>query len=81
MKNHLKHMIIGGVAVFALLLAFGVDVGKALPWALLLACPLMMVGMMWSMNRGHGGHGEHDAPSKPQETDLRRDNVSGHQHH
>lgn len=57
MKNHLMHMVIAGVGIFGLLLVLGVDVGKALPWAALLACPLMMVAMMWTMNRGQGGHG------------------------
>ncbi len=55
MKHHLKHMAIGAVVILALLLAFGVDLGQALPYAILLACPLGMVAMMFFMNR-RGGH-------------------------
>lgn len=61
MKAHLKHMLIGGAAILAVLLAVGVDARQALSWAVLLACPLMMVAMMLMMGRGHrapaeGGH-------------------------
>lgn len=54
MRGHLKHMAIGGGAILVVLLVLGVDLRAALPWALLLACPLMMVGMMFMMNRNHG---------------------------
>ena len=67
MKGHLKHMIIGAGAILAVLLVAGVDFRQALQWAILLACPLMMVGMMFMMNRKGGSHehhhgGSHDAP-------------------
>lgn len=39
------------------LLLVGVSFREALPLALLLACPLMMVGMMFVMGRGMGAHG------------------------
>ena len=55
MKHHLKHMAIAGGTILVLLLAFGVDLGKALPYALLLACPIGMVVMMGMMSR-RGGH-------------------------
>ena len=58
MRHHLKHMAIGGTAVLAVLLLLRVDLRTALVYALLLACPLGMVGMMFMMNKG--GHGEHD---------------------
>ncbi|MBN9375700.1 MAG: hypothetical protein J0I40_09970 [Cellulomonas sp.] len=58
MKHHLKHMLIGGGAIFAVLLLLRVDLRTALTYALLLSCPLGMVGMMFMMNKG--GHGEHD---------------------
>lgn len=65
MKHHLKHMIIGGAVVLVALLAFGVDLGRALPYALLLACPLGMFGMMFMMNRQGGhNHAGHDADGK-----------------
>jgi len=58
MKHHLKHMAIGGGLILAVLLVLKVDLGTALTYALLLACPLGMVGMMFMMNRGQGhGHG------------------------
>ncbi|HEY3548881.1 MAG TPA: DUF2933 domain-containing protein [Propionicimonas sp.] len=60
MKGHLKHMLIGGAAILAVLLVAGVDFRQALQWAVLLACPVMMMGMMVMMNRNGGSHG-HDA--------------------
>ncbi|WP_149204902.1 DUF2933 domain-containing protein [Actinotalea subterranea] len=57
MKGHLKHMLIGGGAILVVLLLVGVSVRDALPWAVLLACPLMMVGMMFMMSRGMGAKG------------------------
>jgi len=69
-KHHLKHMAVGAAVVLALLLAFGVDLSKALPYALLLACPLGMVGMMFFMGRG-SGHG-HEDPHGP--------SAHGHNH-
>lgn len=59
MKGHLKHMLVGGAAIFAVLLVAGVDLQQALQWAILLACPVMMVGMMLMMNR-KGGSQTHD---------------------
>jgi hypothetical protein len=56
MKHHLKHMAIGAAAVLALLLAFGVDLGEALRYAALLACPLGMIAMMAVMGRNNHGH-------------------------
>ena len=51
-KNHLLQMLgIGGV-VLVVLLATGTSFRTALPFAILLACPLMMGGMMFMMMRG-----------------------------
>ena len=58
MKHHLKHMAIGGAAVLAVLLLLKVDLRTAVTYAILLACPLGMVGMMAMMTKG--GHGQHD---------------------
>gem|GEM_PF-2713821 len=70
-KNHL--LMMGGIAVlvFVVLILFGKPVGEALPLALFAACPLMMIGMMYSMRGGgnqqqngvnsqqqHGGNGQ-----------------------
>ncbi|WP_022916717.1 DUF2933 domain-containing protein [Ruania albidiflava] len=63
--NHRSHLlIILGTAVLAVLalLAAGRSLGEALPLAALLACPLMMIGMMFM---DHGRHGQH-----PQRTDA-----------
>ena len=59
--NHLTHMLLGGAAILAVLLVAGVPLGAALPYAFVLACPLMMFAMMFMMGRGNGngggGHG------------------------
>ena len=58
-KNHLKYMLLAGGGIAALLLATGVRPGQALLTAAVLACPLLMVGMMFFMNRGgNGGNGQ-----------------------
>ncbi|HEX6668766.1 MAG TPA: DUF2933 domain-containing protein [Gemmatimonadales bacterium] len=67
--NHLKHMAIGGGVVLATLLLVGVPAGTALTYALLLACPLMMVAMMFMMS-GHGG-GDSRGPGAPAQTSGR----------
>ncbi|EYR62784.1 hypothetical protein N866_05365 [Actinotalea ferrariae CF5-4] len=82
MKGHLKHMLIGGAVIFAALLVAGVDVGNAGLWAILLVCPLMMVGMMWMMSRGHAGHtGQGAAQDRPDSEVRDRDGAIEHQHH
>lgn len=57
MKGHLTHMVIGAVAILAVLLVAGVDLGAALRYALVLACPLGMLGMMVMMNHKPGDQG------------------------
>jgi Protein of unknown function (DUF2933) len=52
-KNHLLWMLgIGGV-VLVVLLSTGRSFQQALPYALFLACPVMMVGMMFMMRGGN----------------------------
>ena len=64
-RNHLSWLVVVGVVAVALAVA-GVPFGTLLPFAVLLACPLMMVFMMKGMHGMHGGeshvgHGcEHD---------------------
>lgn len=60
LRSHLTHMAVGGIGLLAILVMFGVRFPQALTWALLLACPLGMMGMMWLM--GREGHGRGDAP-------------------
>jgi len=50
--NHLKYMLLGGAGIFGVLTLVGVPLSSALLYAVLLACPLMMITM-----GGHGGHG------------------------
>ena len=60
-KNHLLWMLgIGGV-VLVVLLGTGRSFQQALPYALFLACPLMMVGMMFIMRGGNGQQHGNDA--------------------
>ncbi|WP_420389495.1 DUF2933 domain-containing protein [Marinobacter sp.] len=56
---------LGIFAVIALVLLWGehkVHLLGALPWLILLACPLIHV----FMHGGHGSHGGHDHQSEPQ---------------
>ena len=63
-KSHLLGMFgIGALVLVALLLA-GRSFREALPLAVLLACPLMMIGMIFMM-RGADGH-QHDSDSADQ---------------
>lgn len=81
--NHLKYMLLVGAGAFGVLLLVGVPLTSALLLAVVLACPLMMFTMMFTMG-GHDGHGGagHDHTS-------RRSNQPGepierpnqHQHH
>jgi hypothetical protein len=72
--KHAKHMIIGGVVILAALLLFGVPLSTALQYAVLLACPVMMIGMMAFMNHGSGQSQpacHHDHSSEPVEAPRR----------
>ena len=54
--------------VIALILLWGehkVHLLGALPWLILLACPLMHI----FMHRGHGGHGHQKHPKKTDQQD------------
>lgn len=76
--NHLKYMLLGGGALFGVLLVVGVPLQSALLFAVLLACPLMMVSMMG----GHGGHGassDERAPLAGRQDE--RDSSAGHGPH
>lgn len=73
--SHLKHMLLGGGALFAVLLALGVAPQSAIFIAVALACPLMMVFMM-------GGHSGHDTQSGGQDDRGDQDVAStGHRRH
>ena len=86
---HSKRMfpfLIGAAAVAAVLIAFGAPLATVLPFAIFLACPLMMFLMMRGMagtngQDDHTGHGcEHDpthtsSPTSPRERPV---SVVGH---
>jgi len=78
-KSHLLGMLGIGAVVLVVLLGTGRSFQQALPFALLLACALMMVGMMYKMRGGNGqqqgndandhrDHRDHDAPAEPQDS-------------
>lgn len=59
-RSQLPIWIVGAALVAAALAIAGVPLGALLPFAVLLACPLMMVFMMRGMHGGgedHKGHG------------------------
>lgn len=66
MKKHLVQMGVAGGVILVGLWAFGVPLSAALPYALFLACPLMMLWMMTGMNHGAG-------PGNPDDQDHPRD--------
>ena len=70
-KKHLLYMAGGAVAVFVVLVISGVPASGALVWGLLLACPLMMVTMMFSMNHGDTQSRADDHSDQ----DVRRDST------
>lgn len=80
-KNHLTYMVLGGAALFGVLVVTGAPLQSALLLALVLACPLMMVSMMG----GHGGHGEPKEDDNPRRAGRFDDSddrarTGGHQH-
>ncbi len=52
-KGHLFGMVGIAALVFVVLLGTGRSFQEALPLAILLACPLMMIGMMFMMRGGN----------------------------
>jgi Protein of unknown function (DUF2933) len=60
-KGHLLWMLGIGALVLVVLLGTGRSFQQALPFAVFLACPLMMVGMMFMMRGGNGHQHDNDA--------------------
>ena len=54
-------LVLGTVAAFFLLTEHRAHLFGALPFLLVLACPLMHL----FMHRGHGAHGHHGSPEPP----------------
>lgn len=74
-KSHLLGMLGIGALVLVVLLGTGRSFREALPFAFFLACPLMMVGMMFMMNRGGNGHQQDDNAT------YQRDGKDATDHH
>ena len=77
--NHLKYMLLGGAGVFVVLLLVGVPLTSALLFAVVLACPLMMLTM--GGHGGHGGAGHDHTARESNEPGEAVDRQSQHQHH
>ena len=58
-------VVVGGIAAYFLLAEHRAHIAGALPYLLLLACPLMH----FFMHGGHGGHGHHHHQDKPSPDD------------
>lgn len=54
--NRMTPWLLGAAIVAALLIAFGVPFASLAPFAVVLACPLMMIFMMRGMAGMHGNH-------------------------
>jgi len=73
-KSHLLGMLGIGAVVLVVLLGTGRSFQQALPLALFLACPLMMVGMMFMMRGGNNqqqGNGATDQRDQNDTINLR----------
>ncbi len=58
-SNRMLPYLLGAATIAALLIAFGAPLASLLPFAILLACPLMMIVMMAGMRSMHGGSHDH----------------------
>lgn len=81
MKAHLLHMLIAGAAVLGVLLLAGFDLGKAAPYAILLACPVGMIAMMWMMTRGQRRNHQNDELTSPHPNTSAPNQPEPHRHH
>ena len=80
-KSHLLGMLGIAAVVVVVLLAAGRSFSEALPLAAVLACPLMMVGMMFMMRKGHD-KSDHDTTEPPALTPTSSaPSSSAHQSH
>ena len=66
--KHIATMLGVGAVVAAVLVAFGLPLTTVLPFAFILACPLMMVAMMFMMGGDGMNHGMNPGKSNDQET-------------
>lgn len=66
--THMKCLLVAAGALTVGLLVAGTPIQTLLPFALLLACPLMMIVMMRGMGGHDGGQQHYAAP--PERTDA-----------
>ena len=66
-------IVLGAIAAFFLLAEHRAHVFGALPFLLLLACPLMHL----FMHHGHGGHGSHAGADGPRPHDQQPPRAGG----
>ena len=69
-KNHLLGMIGIGAVVLVVLLVAGRSFRESLPLAAVLACPLMMIGMMFMMRGGNDQQQGHDTTDHRDRSDA-----------
>ena len=74
-KSHLLGMLGIGALVLVVLLGTGRSFQDALLLAAVLACPLMMIGMMFMMRGGNGQQHGNDAPDHHDTSDHRGHDV------
>jgi hypothetical protein len=65
--THMKWLLVGVPIALVVLGAAGIPIVSLLPFAFVLACPLMMMGM----HSGHGSHGKTDAAPDKSSSNLR----------
>lgn len=73
--KHIGAMLGVGAVVAAVLVAFGLSLTTAVSFAFILACPLMMVWMMFMMGghrMNHGGTGRMNDDQKARSDDVTR---------
>jgi xanthine/uracil permease len=81
-KHHVKHMAIAAAVIIVVLVIAGVDLGQALRSAVVLACPLGMIAMMFMMGRHRGEPADHHdvgTATTPRSDDA--DAPTGARHH
>jgi hypothetical protein len=66
--KNLPTMVVGALVVVVVFALLGVPPERLLPWALVLACPLMMLVMMRGMHGGEQGHSRQDDPQASRTT-------------
>lgn len=77
--KHVKYMLLGGAGAFGVMLLLGVPVSSALLFAVVLACPLMMLSM--GGHQGHGSAGDDHAPRSSDEPEKYVNQPGRQQHH